>query len=75
MSHERNFAELLTELERIGIDPSSFPAVVHVRQEDALRVLRTLPSDIGPAAFLTALREEQKRASGPVAVIRKDGAD
>jgi hypothetical protein len=65
MSDERDFGELLSELERVGIDPSSFPAGVDITRDAALRILRTLPADIGPTAFLTALREENKRFSGP----------
>ncbi len=59
MTHERRFEELLEEFERIGVDPNSFPAGITVRRDDALRVLRGLPTGAGPAAFLAAVREEQ----------------
>ena len=60
MTDERSFSELWTEMERVGVDPRGFPAGVTVSQELALRILRVLPDDSGPAAFLTAIREEQQ---------------
>ena len=54
-------------MERVGIDPHAFPAGLTVSHELAMRILRVLPADAGPAAFLTAIREEQlfMRNSGP----------
>lgn len=54
-------------MERVGIDPHAFPAGLTVSHELAVRILRVLPADAGPAAFLTAIREEQQllRSGGP----------
>ena len=72
MTDERRFGELWLEMERVGIDPHSFPAGVTVSHELALRILRVLPDGVGPEAFLTAIREEQHiiRASGEQAIIQ-----
>lgn len=71
MSDEQSFGELWLEMERVGIDPHAFPAGVDVSHELAVRILRVLPDGAGPAAFLTAIREEQQiiRSSGEVARI------
>ena len=63
MTDERRFGELWIEMERVGIDPHQFPAGLTVSREQALRILKVLPSGSGPEAFLTAIREEQ-RVSG-----------
>ena len=60
MTDERRFGELFTEMERVGIDPHGFPAGVTVEHELAVKILRVLPDGAGPAAFLTAVREEQQ---------------
>ena len=60
MTDERRFGELFTEMERVGIDPHSFPAGVTVQHDLAVRILRVLPDGAGPVAFLTAVREEQQ---------------
>ena len=56
MTDERRFEELWVEMQRVGVDPHYFPAGLTVSREDALRVLRTLPTGAGPAAFLAGLR-------------------
>ena len=66
MTDERDLSELMAEMERVGVDPNSFPAGITVSREDALRVLATLADDVGPSAFLTALRVEQARAQADV---------
>ena len=60
MTDERRFGELFTEMERVGIDPHSFPAGVTVPHDLAVKILRVLPDGAGPAAFLTAVREEHQ---------------
>ena len=74
MTDERRFSELWLEMERVGIDPHAFPAGVDVSHELAVRILRVLPDGAGPAAFLTAIREEQQliRSSGDQVTIRED---
>ena len=63
-------------MERVGIDPYAFPAGLTVSHELAVRILRVLPAGAGPAAFLTAIREEQQlmRSSGPQAAVPVQGA-
>ena len=56
MSDERHFERLLREFERVGIDPNTISAGLAVRPDDVLQVLRSLPDDAGPAAFLQQLR-------------------
>lgn len=56
MTDEREFEELLLEMQRVGVDPHSFPAGVEISRDDALRALRTLPDGAGPTAFLAAIR-------------------
>ena len=60
VTDERRFGELFTEMERVGIDPHSFPAGVTVPHDLAVKILRVLPNGAGPAAFLTAVREEHQ---------------
>jgi hypothetical protein len=64
MTDERDLSELMAEMERVGVDPNSFPAGITVSREDALRVLATLEDGAGPSAFLAALRVEQIRSAG-----------
>jgi hypothetical protein len=56
MTEGKRFAQLLKELERVGVDPNTISAGLAVREEDALRALHALPDNAGPAAFLTQLR-------------------
>jgi len=60
MTDERRFEELLFEFKRVGVDLNSFPAGIGVHRDDALRILRSLPDDAGPAAFLSRVRHEQQ---------------
>jgi hypothetical protein len=65
MTDERRFEELLVEFERVGVDLHSFPAGITVRREDAIRILKSLPDDAGPAAFLARVRQEQIQSRTP----------
>jgi hypothetical protein len=65
MTDERRFGELLMEFERVGVDPNSFPAGITVRPEEAMRILRSLPDDAGPGAFLARIRENQQARHTP----------
>lgn len=60
MTDERRFEELLSEFKRVGVDLDSFPAGIGVHRDVALRILRSLPDDAGPAAFLGRVRQEQQ---------------
>lgn len=68
MTDERRFEELLSEFERVGVDLHSFPAGITVRREDAIRILRSLPDDAGPAAFLSRVRQDTPPRGTPVSV-------
>jgi hypothetical protein len=70
MTDERRFEELLDEFKRVGVDPDGFPAGLTIRREDAMRILRELPDDAGPAAFLGRVRLEQQAAA-----VRADERD
>jgi hypothetical protein len=65
MTDERRFEELLAEFERIGVDLHSFPAGLTVSREEALNILRSLPADAGPAAFLARVREVLQNRTTP----------
>jgi hypothetical protein len=65
MTDERRFEELLSEFKRVGVDLDSFPAGITILREDALRILRSLPDDAGPAAFLSRVRHEQQAIARP----------
>lgn len=58
MSDEQKLKQLLSELERVGVDPNTLSAGLRVRSEEALRVLRGLPDGAGPSAFLSRLRQD-----------------
>ena len=72
MTDEKRFEELISEFERVGVDPNTFSAVLAVRQDEALRILRTLPDGSGPSAFLARLRED-RAARGEEMVARENG--
>jgi hypothetical protein len=65
MTDERRFEELLAEFERIGVDPDSFPAGITVPRDEALTILRSLPTDAGPGAFLARVREVLQSRTPP----------
>jgi hypothetical protein len=56
MTQTEQFALLLKEFERVGVDPSTISAGLAVREEDVRRALAALPDGAGPAAFLAQLR-------------------
>ena len=63
MTDERRFEEMLAEFKRVGVDLDGFPAGLTIHREDAMRILRELPDDAGPAAFLSRVRQETARAA------------
>lgn len=65
MTDERRFEELLSEFERIGVDLHSFPAGLMVSRDEALTILRSLPADAGPGAFLARVREVMQSRTPP----------
>ena len=56
MADEELLNELLAELERVGVDPNQFSAVIDLPSNAVLRALRELPDGAGPASVLAALR-------------------
>jgi hypothetical protein len=70
MADEAHFKQLLDEFRRAGVDPDTFSAILAVSQHDALRALRALPDQAGPAAFLAELRRQGAR---PPATTPADG--
>jgi len=58
MTDERRFEEMLAEFKRVGVDLDGFPAGLTIRRDDAMRILRELPDDAGPGAFLGRVRQE-----------------
>jgi hypothetical protein len=56
MSHTEQFANLLREFKRVGVDPNTISAGLAVREDDVIRALAALPDQAGPAAFLSQLR-------------------
>ena len=63
MTTGQPFGELLSEFERVGVDPAAFPAGIAVRHEDAMRILQALPDGAGPGAFLGRVREMQQASA------------
>jgi hypothetical protein len=58
MPHAEIVRQLVAELERVGVDPDHMVAGLTSRAEEALRALRALPNNAGPAAFLAELRNQ-----------------
>lgn len=73
MPHAEIVRELVTELVRVGIDPDQMVAGLTTRAEDALRALRALPDNAGPAAFLAELRNQSAVVSVPITPPRPNG--
>jgi hypothetical protein len=71
MTDERRFEELLAEFERVGVDLNSFPAGITMRREEAMFILKSLPDDAGPAAFLARIREVQQSRTPPGGIERQ----
>jgi hypothetical protein len=69
MPHADIVRQLVAELERVGIDPDHMVAGLTSRAEEALRALRDLPDGAGPAAFLSAFRNQ----SAPIGTAAAHG--
>jgi hypothetical protein len=75
MTDERSFDELLAEFQRVGVDLHSFPAGIRVPRGEALNILRSLPADAGPGAFLARVREELQSRTPPHGTKRLEARD
>ena len=65
MPHAEILRQLVTELERVGVDADHMVAGLTSRADEALRALRALPDGAGPAAFLAELRNQTAAATAP----------
>ena len=52
MPHADVLRTLVSELERVGVDADHMVAGLSAHASEAIRALRSLPDDAGPAAFL-----------------------
>lgn len=73
MPHAEIVRQLVAELERVGVDPDHMVAGLTSRAEEALRALRALPDNAGPAAFLAQLRNVSTPVATPGGSARGDG--
>lgn len=74
MSDQKELQELLDEFTRVGVDPDTFTAMLAVRPEEALQLLRELPDGAGPAAFLASLRVSARPVTPPRATAAVQGS-
>ena len=58
MPHADVLRTLVAELERVGVDADHMVAGLSAHAPDAIRALRSLPDNAGPAAFLARFRSE-----------------
>jgi hypothetical protein len=56
MTQAESLERLMKEFERVGLDPNTISAGLAVSEDEALRVLKSLPDHAGPSAFLARLR-------------------
>ncbi len=67
MPHADVLRTLVSELERVGVDADHMVAGLSAHASEAIRALRSLPDNAGPAAFLARFRIETEIA------LRADG--
>ena len=60
MPHADVLRTLVSELERVGVDADHMVAGLSAHASEAIRALRSLPDDAGPAAFLARFRSESE---------------
>ena len=70
VADEQKLKRLFAELQRVGVDPNTFSAVLGVRSDEALRVLAALPDGAGPSAFLTRLRQDATQRGAATEEVR-----
>lgn len=75
MPHAEIVRQLVAELERVGVDPDHMVAGLTSRAEEALRALRALPDNAGPAAFLAELRNQSSAVGAQTPSSAPPGAD
>ncbi len=62
MPHADVLRTLVSELERVGVDADHMVAGLSAHAGEAIRALRSLPDNAGPAAFLARFRTESETA-------------
>ena len=62
MPHADVLRTLVSELERVGVDADHMVAGLSAHASEAIRALRSLPDNAGPAAFLARFRSEAEIA-------------
>lgn len=62
MPHADVLRTLVSELERVGVDADHMVAGLSAHASEAIRALRSLPDNAGPAAFLARFRTESETA-------------
>ena len=62
MPHADVLRTLVLELERVGVDADHMVAGLSAHASEAIRALRALPDNAGPAAFLARFRSESETA-------------
>jgi hypothetical protein len=77
MPHADVLRTLVAELQRVGVDADHMVAGLSAHAPEAIRALRSLPDDAGPAAFLARFRSETGTLPRPEGAARavQDGVD
>ena len=69
---------LVVELERVGVDADHMVAGLSAHASEAIRALRSLPDNAGPAAFLARFRTETEtgqRSDGTARSVQDSATD
>lgn len=77
MPHADVLRTLVAELERVGVDAEHMVAGLSAHAPEAIRALRSLPDNAGPAAFLARFRSEstaQPRAESAARAVHGEDA-
>lgn len=70
MPHADVLRTLVAELERVGVDADHMVAGLSAHAPEAIRALRSLPDNAGPAAFLARFRSESGTPPRPESTAR-----
>ncbi|NUO62829.1 MAG: hypothetical protein HOQ11_04330 [Gemmatimonadaceae bacterium] len=70
MPHADVLRTLVAELERVGVDAEHMVAGLSAHAPEAIRALRSLPDNAGPAAFLARFRSESGAQPRPDVAAR-----
>lgn len=78
MPHADVLRTLVLELERVGVDADQMVAGLSAHASEAIRALRSLPDNAGPAAFLARFRSESEtaqRTEGTARSVQESATD